>query len=365
PVETPEEISTPEEVETPVEEIDEVPVETKDDEPEDEDKESLTSSYPRPSLKDVTKQYPDFFKKFPDLRHAFFREKEFTELYPTVDDAREASEKSETYDALVGALEEGNLAPVFEGLEDPEKVVTSFLPSLYKHNQELYYQVTTPLLEKIIKQAYREGVANENENLQNSAAHLAKWLFNDISVATDENRTTVQKPARQRDDKLDQERANWELERYNEARSVIHSSGESKLKREIELALDESIKGRTRKLITDAVYDEIGEALEADKGHMARMGSLWTRAAAAKFSGDHKSRIVSAYLARAKSLVPTVRKKIVLEVLGRKTQSNPERLPPSGAPVRMGGKDIPKAKDIDWSKTSDLDFLRGNYTKKS
>ena len=265
---------------------------------------------------------------------------------------------------MIGALEDGNLGPVFEGLENPEKVVTSFLPSLYKHNQELYYQVTTPLLERIIKQAYREGVANENENLQNSAAHLAKWLFNDTSIATDDGKTTI-KPRAAQDDKLTQERAAWEQERYNEARSVIHSAGESKLKREIELALGESVQGRTRKLIVDAVYDEIGETLETDKPHMARMGSLWARAAVARFSGDHKSRIVSAYLARAKSLVPTVKRKIVSEVLGRKTKPDTERLPPSSAPVKMGGKDVPKAKDVDWSKTSDLDFLRGNYTKKS
>src|SRR5437660_282354 len=48
-----------------------------------------------PQFKEITKKYPNFFKDFPNLRHAFFREKEYSEIFSTVDEAKEAQEDIE------------------------------------------------------------------------------------------------------------------------------------------------------------------------------------------------------------------------------------------------------------------------------
>jgi len=62
------------------------------EEEEEEEEEELELGPRRPSFKEIKEKYPDFFKTFPELREAFFRESEYTKIFPTVEDAKEALE---------------------------------------------------------------------------------------------------------------------------------------------------------------------------------------------------------------------------------------------------------------------------------
>jgi len=57
-------------------------------------------------LKKVKEKYPDFAKtnEFRELRNAYHRETEYTNIFPTIDDAREAAENNETFQKLNHAL---------------------------------------------------------------------------------------------------------------------------------------------------------------------------------------------------------------------------------------------------------------------
>jgi len=46
-----------------------------------------------PTYKEVHTKFPTLFKEFPNLRHTIFREQEYTKLYPTVEDAKDAKDK--------------------------------------------------------------------------------------------------------------------------------------------------------------------------------------------------------------------------------------------------------------------------------
>ena len=59
----------------------------------DEEKLELTTPVRR---KEILTKYPNLFKDFPYLEKAYYREQQFTEIYPTIDDARAASEKGQT-----------------------------------------------------------------------------------------------------------------------------------------------------------------------------------------------------------------------------------------------------------------------------
>ena len=48
-------------------------------EPDDEDLELMTPA----RRKDILKEFPDLFKKFPELERSYFRERKYTELLPT------------------------------------------------------------------------------------------------------------------------------------------------------------------------------------------------------------------------------------------------------------------------------------------
>src|SRR5437762_7106149 len=99
-------------------------------------------------FKDITKKYPNLFKDFPNLRHIFFHEKEYREIFPSVEEAKEAVEELNGLRELETALTSGTQQDV-EALIDSFKELgdnvipnfaNNFLPSLKSINQELYYQ---------------------------------------------------------------------------------------------------------------------------------------------------------------------------------------------------------------------------------
>src|SRR5439155_10245930 len=80
---------------------------------------------PRPTFKEITAKYPNLFKDFPDLREAMGREREYTELFDTVDAAKEAKEQVDDFSYLRELVESGSpekteefLAAVKEGGEE-------------------------------------------------------------------------------------------------------------------------------------------------------------------------------------------------------------------------------------------------------
>src|SRR5207249_907871 len=94
-------------------------------------------------FKDVTKKYPNLFKDFPNLRHIFFHEKEYREIFPSVEEAKEAVEELNGLRELETALTSGTQQDV-EALIDSFKELgdnvipnfaNNFLPSLKSINQ--------------------------------------------------------------------------------------------------------------------------------------------------------------------------------------------------------------------------------------
>src|SRR5215471_9558495 len=65
--------------------------EEKDEEEEEEKKLAAKPPYDRPTMQELREAFPDLFKKFPSMRDVFYREQEFTQIFPTIEDAKEAS----------------------------------------------------------------------------------------------------------------------------------------------------------------------------------------------------------------------------------------------------------------------------------
>src|SRR5947208_1522669 len=113
---------------------------------------------PRPTYKEITAKYPNLFKDFPDLREAMGREREYTELFDTVDAAKEAKEQVEDFSYLRELVESGSpdkteefLAAVKEGGE--ENLINfagSFLPALHRAAPDTYIQVTSAISSRIL-----------------------------------------------------------------------------------------------------------------------------------------------------------------------------------------------------------------------
>lgn len=373
PVEEPE----PEEQEEEVSEEEETP----EEEPEPEETKDL-APHERPSVAALKEKFPTIFKEFPALRDMYFREKEFSALFPTVADAKEASDNNVAFSGLRDSVLSGDSAALFTAMSetDPkslEKFASKVLPSLYSRNPDLHFKAVTPLLENVARQMYNNGKKSGNANMMNSALYLSEFIFGEDGVAKGEKTFTPKEEAKP-DTSVADERAAFLVEKFTAFNNEVTTDGTKGLS---DLILEKGAAGKLKidpegvfsKFIRDSISDkiiaEVNEQMSADKAHMAYMNSLWSKAAKDGYKGDWKARIISAYLARAKSLVPTIRTRLVSEASGTTSDASKGKLKimektASRRETGSGGRDANRngsktydPKTIDWDKTSDADLL--------
>jgi len=312
--------------------------ETSDDETidETEDKENLTEELDefdkektevkedetineirRPSLRKIMSKYPNIDKEFPDIKHVFHREQRFAEICGTVEDAREMSEKSETYDTINSKLGSGDVKFFLDVLEDNtrKEFAKNFLPTLYKADKDVFRAATKPFLVSMMHRAYESfGDDDSNVNTQNgrnSVLNICGYLFGKKELpGLDKEDIPDPKIAQEREE-LNREKSTHYLERYNSYRSGIQEFNETKLLAEVVGRLDSGLSDYQKSAIANAVLDDIDAELSADNLHNRTMASLWKRVEKENLDPKWRSQIISAYLGRARQSLPNIIKRYV------------------------------------------------------
>ena len=362
---------------------DEAPKEDEEDEEvEEEESSKVQPIHARPTVRQITSKYPNFFKEFPDMRHMLFREGEYSKVFPTVEDARGAAGDAESFNKFASLLSSGqreDFSEFLSGVKEAkglESMAANFLPALYKQDSNLYFRITSPIGETMVRNAYNAAVQAGNENLKNAALHIAQWAFGDLDYATGEKRTEDYQPAQAKTDpELERERNEFYATKYRDAQDYVQNNSRGKLINEIKRGLDphNSLTQTMQNLLVKEILNEMGASLERDARHMAIMNSLWKQAHRAGFAGDWKDRILTTYLSRARQIMPAIRSKIregafkteeaesvEREKIATKSSDRKEIHAGGGKP---NGK-VPGASQIDWSRTSDLDILSDRITLK-
>jgi hypothetical protein len=385
------------ETEEKVEDEEEIPGEIEDEEVEEEEDEEKAEEaeeikdlapHERPTFKDLTKAYPDIFKKFPTLRDMYFREQAYSQVFPSLDDAKEAASNNEVLTTMRDSLFSGDIGKVLTAVKDSDpkamdSIAGNIMKQIYDISPDLHWKAATPLLENVIRSFYKDGKKNGNENMMNAAEHLSNYLFGDDTGAVAKGEKTFVKTV-EKNTEVEDERKKFNQEKDTSFRIGIVDEIGKGLK---SLVLSTDKNGNLRldpdgvfskfikDTITDKVMNEVDRLMTDDKTHMAYMNSLWEKARKAGHTGDWNARLKDAYLARAKSLVPQVRAKFVSEALGttsevnkrraEKSEKNGSRKESSGGRASGGSNGLAhSSKDIDWSSTSDLDFLNDNVKLK-
>ena len=354
----------------------------------DQEEQEVSDLHPfdRPSLKAITEVYPDFFKKFPSLRDMYFREAEYSKLFPTIDEAKEAQENNAAFqnireDIFSGTGERFLQAVKSQNPETLQRFASTILGTLVKVDQNSFWAAANPLVEDICKSMYKKGITEGNESLANSAKYLSYYFFGEADIA-EGKRTTIQQQQPQTD--VSKERQDWENQKQLEFRGVIEKDLRGQLVDLItgtdaktghsKLDPDDVLSPFIRNTIIDRVIADIGSTLQADKSHINYMDSLWTRARQNGRTDTDKSRIIAAFLARARSLAPSLRSKYVSEAMGRKVRDvNQKRVKlasvdgrsPQNGRVASNGSRGYSPKSIDYRKTSDYDILNDDITYKN
>src|ERR1017187_4222153 len=336
---------------------------------EESDKEKPQIPFDRPSISEIRAKYPDFFKDFPALKESYFREIKFTQLFPTIEDAQEAFNDNEAFNTLSDSALSGDPAPLLDsiGKTDVKALETfslSFLPTIFKKDSALYSTVITPVFQNLVQQMFRD----KDENTQNAALVLADWIFGEDGKDVAQGKKSVAKSIIPSDE---QKRLKEQKEQQSSA-SFRTSVGH--VEQTVEQGLislifkspafdpDKVFSPSLRRMGAQEIIKKINAQMQSDQGHMTVMAARWKRARANGYTAAEESKIVSAYLARAKSLIPENASKVSAAMLGTKkaaaTVKGARTLPaPKQNNSGRSGSERNGRSQLDYSKMSDLDIL--------
>lgn len=336
------------------------------DEDSEEDKQP-DIPFDRPTVKAIKTEFPEFFTKFPALKEAFFREVEFTKIFPTIEDAKEAFEDNEAFSTLSDSVLAGDPSKLLESVEKTDSkafklLASSFLPALYKKDPEAYHEAVTPLFENLVRAMYKSS----DENVKNSAINVARFFgWNDAEDIAEGKKTISKNRELSEEQKnLQQEKDSRTAVQFRESYSRVSTKIESAMTTLILRDFDpeKTFSKFMRNQLIIEVAKRIGKQLESDKGHLAVMGSRWKRAKLNGYTGDDESKIISTYLARAKSLIPSTSNKVRTLANGKRIESSDVRSNKS-APVKreVNGGRVPSKSDNgspkDYRKMTDMEIL--------
>lgn len=338
----------------------------------DEEEEGKKPNIPfdRPTVKELKAAFPDIFTKFPSLKEAYFREIEFTKLFPTVEEAKEAFTDNQAFEVLQDSALAGDSALLLKSVEetDPKAFqlfAATFLPNLYKQNQEVYTAAVTPLFENLVRAAYKSS----EENVKNSAVNIAIYLWGE-DVAEDicqGKKTFSQQEKLTADQKKAQtDRETQNSQKFRETFGTVETEINESLKTLILRDFDpeKAFPKFVRNQLVDTVIQRIHQQLTTDKGHASVMQARWKRAKSNGYTNEDRSKIVSTFLARAKSLIPATSDKVRRLAMG-KQERNSEREIKRGTPTKkeaLGGRPSGGGKRSgkeapDYRKMSDAEIL--------
>jgi len=339
----------------------------------------------RPTFTDLKKYDDKLFDKFPGLKDVIFREKAYTELFTNIDDAKTALESAQALDSAKSSIFEGDGTAFLSSIKetDPKALIRfseRILPALFKVDQDAHWAAANPILESMVRGLYESA---KDDKTKDAAKLFAEYCFGEQAQdILDKKKTFI--PTLQTEEKKDPEREKFYKERYEAFDSDIRTMAFNGLSSMItakdkngkdRLDPDEIFSPWMRKTLIEKISQDVQSQMSADKDHMKYMDGLWEKAKKSSYTAEWKTRIISAFLARARQLVTASRSRLVSEALGTESKRSGRtrevaertRRPEGGgggAPAKRTGT-FDSSRKVDYSKTSDEDLINDNITYRS
>lgn len=288
--------------------------------------------------KEILKKYPELFKEFPQLEKAYYREKRYAELLPTIDDAKEAIAKAENYDKFEASVISGDLDTILGAAKGADvksfnKMVDNYLPMLGKVDQNAYYHVIGGVINTTIASMFQEADRIKNDDLKAAAV-----ILNQFITGGSEFKPTKSFGPNKPDEKeteLTTERQQFHQERFESALDELFTRTNSIVKSTIDKHIDpkDAMTSYVKNTATKAAMEELETAIGSDPRFKAVLDKLWEKAAKTGFKKDALKDIEKAWTSRAKTLLPAIiskQRSEALKGLGKRVTNEREE------PVRKG-----------------------------
>lgn len=294
-----------------------------------------------PRKKEILKKYPDVFKEFPFLEKMMYRDKAYTELFGSFDDAKEVAEKADHFDHVESTLMSGSTEELLKGVKDNDErafnlIVDDYLPTLLKVDKDAYFHVIGNLNKRLIMEMWKEGTDTSNDTLKEAAIAINQFVFGSSKFEAPKAR--VDRTQDPKKDEVEQERLQFVQERFENSRDELQTQVDNTLKATISEYIDP--KGKMSAYVKkNAVNDAmrlLTSSIAEDGSVSKNLDKLWRTAFDSKFSKESLNRIKSFYLGKAKGGLRNAILKARAEALKDLSPAAPERNEDEGdeRPVR-------------------------------
>jgi hypothetical protein len=258
-----------------------------------------------PRKKEILKEYPELFKKFPFLEKMMYRDRQYNELFGSFDDAKEIAERSEVFSSFENQLLAGNTAEILKEVKETDKkafdtIVDDYLPTLAKVDKEAYFHVVGNLNRRLIMEMVQEANDTNNDDLKQAALLVNQFVFGTSKFTAPTAR--VEKKTDDAKDEVEQERLAFVKERFESARDELQTKVDNVLRSTISDYIDpkQIMTAYVKKnAVTDAMRI-LSNSIASDSSVVKNLDTLWRTAFNTKFSKDSLSKIQSFYLSKAK-----------------------------------------------------------------
>src|SRR5665213_676145 len=131
---------------------------------------------------EILKKYPQVFKDFPYLENAYSREQQYTEIFPNLDEAKEAVSSKETLDHFENDLLKGDTEKILASVKTSNlkafnKLVDNYLPTLAKVDPPAYHHVIGNVISHTIREMVKESRTSKDEALEAAAQILNRFVY--------------------------------------------------------------------------------------------------------------------------------------------------------------------------------------------
>lgn len=323
---------------------------------EDKNDEDITAP---PRKKEILAKFPELFKTFPFIEKVLYRDKQYTELFGSFDDAKELAEKAEVFNGFERDLLSGKTEDILKNVKDTDpkafdKIVDNYLTSLHKVDKDAYFDVVNNLNKRLVQALVEEANSSESDELKQAALLVHQFLFGS-SKWTPPKVRSAEKPE-DKESEAEKERLAYVQERFESSSQELQTKVDNTLKATISEYIDP--KGvmtpyMKRNAVNDALKSVKG-FLDSDTSFRRSLDKTWRAAFDAKFSKDSLDRIRALYLSRArqglskaikdsraealKDYTPAPREKKEEDEIEEKTPAKQERRLAPGRPSQLKGK---------------------------
>jgi hypothetical protein len=346
------------------EETEEIKLETEEKPVEDDDLEEVITL----RRKDILTKYPDLFKTFPDLERAFFREQKFTEIFPTLKDAQEASERIKNFSTFETDLLAGNPASLLTEVKNSDEnafvgLAEQFLPTLAKVDQNVYHSILGNIFKSAVVSMMQEAQSSKSEKLYETALTLNQYLFGTAKIEAPQTLRKEQKSPEA--DKLNEERAAFIKEKFEAAHSDVTERATNLLRSTVERYIDpkEVLSSYAKSKAIEDVINQIDNEMAEDSRFRASFDKLWESAFEHNFNDFARRKLKDAWLNRAKQAIPTIIRKVRSEAMKDVRRKETEEPKPKqlsvSRPSTTSSKQTTNPKELPRSMKT-LDFLNSD-----